>query len=314
MFKKSSDIPVLVLGFNRPKLLREVLDRLQEIGTARVYIALDGPRNNAESVLVDECRSACEAIDWAVSASYRFRSRNLGLQRAVEDAITWFFSHERMGIILEDDVRVSASFFEFVRLVDGSCANDPSVMQISSAVMLRESRSFGCPFMTKYVSCWGWATWADRWDYYNEEIIVENRVFGLWRDLRWCGKSFRLRAALYLMLTLAHQRKCSTWAMRWSLTIWRRNGFAVAPPVNLAQNVGCGPGATHSSKESRFVGLSFDESHLIDNVKLEDVSEDRDEQLFEMAYRYTSVSKILRMFISVFIPEALFYKIRQLVR
>ena len=53
----SRDLPILVLAFNRPDLLKEQLEFLKGLSCTNVYISLDGPRDAQpeETLLVSNC-------------------------------------------------------------------------------------------------------------------------------------------------------------------------------------------------------------------------------------------------------------------
>ena len=123
---------VLFLIFNRPAETRIVLEQLRQQQVRNLYVAADGPRANNESDVKHcaECRELINSIDWECNVVTLFRNENLGCGRAVSDAITWFFSHEEMGIILEDDCLPSDSFFRFCSNLLQYYKNEPSVMHI----------------------------------------------------------------------------------------------------------------------------------------------------------------------------------------
>ena len=90
MSNTSLKVAVLFLVFNRLDTTKQVFEAIREAKPPQFYIASDGPRAThfGEDKKVQAVRDYVLAnIDW-------------GCKSAVESAITWFFEHEEMGIIL----------------------------------------------------------------------------------------------------------------------------------------------------------------------------------------------------------------------
>ena len=112
----SFDVPVLLLTWRRPDTTRQVLDALRAVAPTKLYVASDGPRNQAEAKAVQATRDLIsEHIDWSCQIKTRFCAENQGCQLGVSSAITWFFEHEEAGIVLEDDCVPHPDFFVYCR-------------------------------------------------------------------------------------------------------------------------------------------------------------------------------------------------------
>ena len=112
------ETPILFLIFNRPDLTSQVFQRIAEVKPKYLFIAADVPRNDYPED-TEKCRRAREivlnAIDWDCEVKTLFRETNLGCKVAVSKAIDWFFESVEEGIILEDDVYPSLSFFRYCK-------------------------------------------------------------------------------------------------------------------------------------------------------------------------------------------------------
>lgn len=62
-------------------------------------------------------RDVVAAVDCPCDVKTLFNEKHLGCKRAVSEAIDWFFRHEDMGVILEDDCLPDQSFFEFCEVM-----------------------------------------------------------------------------------------------------------------------------------------------------------------------------------------------------
>ena len=107
--------PILFLIFNRPDTTIEVFNRIKKIQPKYLFVAADGPRQDkiGEKEMCEATRAIIEQIDWDCEVKTLFRESNLGCGKAVSEAISWFFVHNEMGIILEDDCLPDLSFFSF---------------------------------------------------------------------------------------------------------------------------------------------------------------------------------------------------------
>ena len=108
--------PILFLVFSRLSSTKLVFSSIKNARPKKLYIAADGPRKDkiGESKKVADVRDyILSSIDWECSTKTLFREKNLGCKNAISCAIEWFFDNEEEGIILEDDVVPSNTFFYF---------------------------------------------------------------------------------------------------------------------------------------------------------------------------------------------------------
>ena len=109
-------LPILILSFNRPLLIKKQISLLKELKPIFIYFFSDGPRVNniSDNKKVNECRKIIkEDITWECITKFKFEKTNLGCGPGVSEAITWFFSNVNEGIIIEDDCFLNRSFFPF---------------------------------------------------------------------------------------------------------------------------------------------------------------------------------------------------------
>lgn len=241
------DTPVLFLIFNRPATAAVVFEKIRQQKPAKLYIAADGPRTNNTND-IENCSATkslvLEGIDWNCHIKTLFRDDNLGCGKAVSEAITWFFSHEEYGVILEDDTVPDASFFSFCDAMLYKYRDNYKIMHISGCYFLQDFLSSTLPsyYFTKHIHVWGWATWKRAWinyDYSMHEWPKKKSSLkkyfgeysGFWENL----------------FEMAYTKKIDTWDYQWMFAIFKNNGIAINPTSNLVANIGFGDGATHTS-------------------------------------------------------------------
>lgn len=263
----SQNVPVLFLVFNRPDLAGRVFARIREARPSRLFIAADGPRPDRpdDGPACQETRLLAAHVDWPCEVKTLFRDANLGCRRAVESAITWFFEQVEAGIILEDDCLPHPSFFPYCaelleRYRDDERITTISAMGYSSPGLCgRYSYSF-----TTYQLIWGWATWRRAWRRY--EPTLANWPF--LSDPVWLRRHLgdaRAARAWAQRIVAYREGKVDTWDYPWNFSCWAHQGLGIVPAVNLVDNIGFGPGGTHTtggdSKLAPTAALSFPLRH-----------------------------------------------------
>ena len=245
---------VLLMGFNRPVLLQALIERLREVQSPRVYLAVDGPRTDwpGEAELVGACRSLADTIEWTPSVHTLFQDTNLGCGRGVSTAISWFFEHESRGIILEDDILPDPSFFHFCETLLDRYADDDRVFAISGCNFVppeMQSDSEQPYRFTNVPHIWGWATWRRSWQGYH--LDIENWRSRLPLKRLWQASDRSLPSMVYWASTfeLLARKQIDTWDGQLVLTAMERGQLVANSNVNLIQNNGFGETATHTIED-----------------------------------------------------------------
>jgi hypothetical protein len=237
--------------FNRPDLAERVLESIRAAQPSRFYLAVDGPRagNEQDATATLACQKLASLVDWDCQVHTLFRVDNLGCRRGVESAITWFFEHEKAGIILEDDCLPALGFFVFCGELLQRYSEDTRVMSIGGFGEVDESlfKSKSYDF-TIYNLIWGWATWRRAWrlNCLGSDKLKQ-ALDSAWLD-EFLGDP---NAVKYWRRHMAGaiQGDIDTWDYQWRLSIWMNNGLSITPARNLVQNIGFDERATHTVYE-----------------------------------------------------------------
>lgn len=242
---------ILFLVFNRPDTTARVFEAIRAARPRRLYVAADGARAQrpGEQVSVDEVRRIATQVDWPCELLTLLRDGNLGCKRAVSSAIDWFFEHESEGIILEDDCLPRPDFFSYcAELLDRY--RDDERVGLVAGTSLCDLRDEGLTWgdedyvFTRYPSVWGWATWRRVWRDYDVEIASwEPRR----RDMAALTHNSRLNRINRALFDRVRRGEIDTWDYQVSFLLWSSSRLSIAPRFNLVENVGFGPGATHTT-------------------------------------------------------------------
>lgn len=282
------DTPVVVLMFNRPHETRLLLEALRLLRPSTLFIVSDGPRVGSEGdhQRVAECRAIAECIDWPCSVTRDYSDLNLGCKARVMSGLDAVFRSVPEAIILEDDCIPSPDFFRFCRELLVEYRTDHRVFSIGGNIWeFPDQDGAESYFFSRYLSVWGWATWADRWTKVDQSMASWPGL----RDSRWLAtvatspleqafwhSRFSLTASATVPLDQA-------WDYAVQFSMWREQMVAVRPMRNLVQNVGFSSEATHTKEqlpiigERRAVAMEWPLRHpsdvVADNLRDEHVSQ-----------------------------------------
>lgn len=238
---------VLLLIFNRPDHTRRCLDAIAKARPSHLFVAADGPRTGFVGE-ADQCRQArevVESIDWPCEVHTLFQETNLGCERAVSLAISWFFENVQSGIILEDDCIADPTFFAFCQSMLQRYRDDERVGVVTGNNFQRgQVRGDASYYFSKYNHCWGWATWKRAWDCFDfsmshpslSDLEVINQFACARGEDRYWRRVFKK----------VQKGEINSWAYRWTYSCWANRLLTVTPQNNLVENIGFGKDATHT--------------------------------------------------------------------
>ena len=253
------DTPILFLVFNRPAPTKKVFERIREIKPTKLFIAADGHRANkeGEKEKCDEVRNIIlTGVDWPCEVKTLFRNNNLGCGLAVSEGITWFFEHVEEGIIVEDDILPSYSFFEFAKELLKLYRNDESVWHIGGN-SYNPYKMQSPYYFSAYPHIWGWATWRRAWKNYRYQLddIDHGKFFANVNELFLTHSEKKFWIDFYDDYFKLLEK--NTWDYQWTCRMWYNKGLAILPRENLITNIGFEVDATHTSDANSWL------AHLI---------------------------------------------------
>lgn len=229
----------LIVTFLRVENFQNLLNKCKHANIERVYIAIDGPRNQNEYNIQSQYDQILLQYREFFDVKIWRRQNNLGIGLSIVTAIDWYFRNEDYGIILEDDLEISDSFFDF--MFDGLSyfEQDRRISMISgdrffSPMPYSENISF-----TNYPQTWGWGTWKIEWKSMRQiyEVIPKFSPHSPFKVY-----SFWLLGYLRVL-----SRKVDTWDIPLGYYMLKNNMYSVLPPKNLVSNVGFDLYSSHTT-------------------------------------------------------------------
>lgn len=237
--------PIVLFVFNRPEHTRITLEALAGnplAGSSRLYIFSDGPRGAEDAPAVEAVRGLCREISGFSAVTLIEAERNKGLAPSVIDGLNHIFSLHGEAIVLEDDV-VPAPFFLTYMNQGLSLYRDKPEVGVINAFNFTNAPKIAETYFIRQPSCWGWATWADRWSLFSpnaDALLKEIAERGLIDLFDVEGHH-----PFYEMLREARDGIVSSWAIRWYASLFLAEKISLWPGVGLTRNIGFDGSGTH---------------------------------------------------------------------
>ena len=228
---------IIIFTYNRIQNLKKLILSLSknlETKNSKTYVFIDGPKTEKDKVKTDEIFKYLENIKIFSSLKIFYRKKNLGSAKNILDGINYVSNRESKFIVLEEDLIVSSEFLYFCNKMLNLYKDKKNIWHINGWVFdnLKSNDNF---FFSTHMSCWGWATWSDRWKKFKK--IKKKYIYN---DI---SKKFRkkfefLNAGSFIGLLLNYKKKINTWAVYWYYSIFISKGITITPYKTLVINTG----------------------------------------------------------------------------
>ena len=240
--------PILLLIFNRPETTRQVFEVIRQQRPKYLYVAADGPRPGRENDVLN-CAAARAIIktDWDCELHTHYRDQNLGCGRGPAKAITWFFQNVEQGIIIEDDVIPDNTFFSFCAELLEKYKNDQRIAMISGINLVSPWKEGEASYFFALMGgIPGWATWRRAWENF-EYSLQEWKTEESKRIIKelLSNKPAFIHFERYFN-DFSTTERVDVWDYQWLFARWNAGACSIVPAINLIENIGFGPDATHT--------------------------------------------------------------------
>jgi hypothetical protein len=272
--------PVAVFTFRRPELTRQLFESLQanpEVRDTPVYVFSDGPRTTADAAAVAGTRELIRNLDLPRLTIVE-RETNCGLAANIIDGVSRLCREHGQAIVLEDDLVLSPTFLRYMNEALARYRDAERVYHVSGYQYPVDLKARADAVFLPFINSYGWATWDRAWKAFDPEASG-HRALVADRALR---RRFDL-GGNYIFFDILQEYmagRVDSWAIRWYLSVFMREGLALYPAKSLVQNLGFGEDATHTRHASRqftaianpFEVKAFPEPPVIDRHVLGRVS------------------------------------------
>jgi hypothetical protein len=238
--------PIALFVYNRPTHTRQTVEALRAnplAASTELHVFSDGPRTPETAPRIREVREYLKTIVGFAKVTVHERDRNFGLAASVIDGVTRLCGAAGRVIVVEDDLLVAPHFLDYMNSALERYHDEAEVMQVSGYMFPIDVAAEADAFFMPFTTSWGWATWERAWQYFDPAMTGFDALAGN-RQLR---DRFNLGGAYDYFDMLERQRGGSidSWAIRWYLSVFMRNGLTLYPARTLVRNIGFDGSGTH---------------------------------------------------------------------
>lgn len=265
------DVPVLLICFNRPDYVMQMIDALRKCNVSKLFVFKDGPRPGK----LDDYKASLEIekqisnIDWECEVVTNFMQNNLGCGYGPYSAISWAFQYVDDLIILEDDCIPTTAFFTFCQEMLNKYRDNPKVSLISGFSRLNDESLFGDYdyIFSQYGVTWGWATWKRVWKDFDMQL---RNLYSFFKDGGFTSqfhtkkecKFFNYRYSICQKDTSLYKH---VWDIQFGIYSRINGALRVVPKYSLIKYIGM-EGTHYSSSNA---GSDVFNIQSIDNFRIE---------------------------------------------
>jgi len=254
---KFSDILIIVFTYGRldhTEVTLEELSKNKNFKDFNVLIFSDGPKpNHIEKV--NEVRKYLKEYKLEHNnVKVIEREKNIGLEKSIIDGITEGFKSYKAVIAIEDDIRTSLMFLEYMKDMLSIYEDSKSIGCISGfnhpsdRMKIPKEYRYDIYFAPRTCS-WGWATWKDRWENVDWKISDINEFVRNGKKQREFNKGGN---DLSRMLINQVQKGIDTWDIQWCYHNFKHNRLTIYPIISYVENIGMDGTGIHCGKTSGF--------------------------------------------------------------
>jgi len=239
--------PVALFAYRRPEHLARTLESLRanpECGSTELFVFSDGAKSPADAAAVEAVRNTLRGIEGFANVQVICREVNFGLARNITQGVASILQRRDDIIVLEDDIIVSPFFLRFMNDALATYRNEPRVGSVSG-YCYPVTDSVPETYFIRGADCWGWATWRDRWRYFNPD----SKALAANIEARELVYAFNMDGTFdYFQMLKDHgSGKNDSWAVRWHASCFLNDLLILYPGRALARNIGYDGTGTHSA-------------------------------------------------------------------
>lgn len=241
------EIPILIIGFNRPDLLEKRLREIKNLGTKKLYISLDGFKcadSNMESnEILLRRRAVIKKLEGNCHITLWESEFNQGLAANVSSSISKVLELEEHVLIIEEDISISEAAYNSLVLRAQQYIQESHRVICLFSPYTRPSGLF-FRFMptnkwrdSPYFSPWGWYVSRRVWSNYSL-ILPYNFHEILEKSCTWRKLSEKSKLIWMSRFQKVFDNPTFTWDYQFQYLMFINNLLATIPIYRLVENEG----------------------------------------------------------------------------
>jgi hypothetical protein len=259
---ESKKIAIIVFTYARLDHTKTTLESLasnKRFNEHPIIVYSDGPKTGHEEKVLSVRTFLKDFRENNTNVKVIERTKNIGLEKSIISGITETLEKYPAVIVIEDDIRTSPAFLNFMDTMLSKYKDEKRIGSISGYTHSRdimkvpESYKYDIFFVPR-TSSWGWATWKDRWedvdwDVCDIETFIKDKETQ--KDFNKGGKD------LSGMLIKQVRRGIDTWDIQWSYHNFKKNRLTIYPTISYVENIGHDGTGIHCGISSSFINAEL---------------------------------------------------------
>lgn len=271
--------PIALFVYNRLDHAQQTVNALQKnvlANESELFIYSDSAKNENAQEKVNKVREYIKTIDGFKQVTVIERKENWGLANSIIDGVTNIINKYGKIIVLEDDLVTSPFFLKFMNEALNMYEHEKKVWEVGGYVYPIEYKSNEQSYFLPITTSWGWATWKDRWQFFerNPEKLIQNFTK---EDIKKfnCDNS----TDLWSQVLSNEKGDLYTWAIFWYANVFQNNGLVLHPYKSIVTNIGLDGSGENCGKSHKFQNELLNHEISLKKINKQEVSEEHFSQL-----------------------------------
>ena len=276
--------PIILFTYNRPWHTCQTVEALQKNTLAEqsdLIIYSDAPKDKSAIDLVNQVREHIKNIKGFKSLKIIERSENWGLAKSIISGVTEVIEEYGTVIVLEDDIVTSPAFLSFMNQALNYYKNNKKVWHVSGWSYPIENISEEDVYFWRVMNCWGWATWQDKWKYFQKDTdyLIDNFSKKMIKDFDLDNSGI-----FWPQILDNKQGTIDTWAIYWYATIFLNQGLCLNSTQSYVRNIGLDGSGENCKSDNDWSSITLSSKH---NLNLDHIEVDELEEVIKIIIKFT---------------------------
>lgn len=266
--------PVILFTYNRPVHTKKTVESLMNNVLSErtdLIVFSDGAKCEEDIVAINDIRAYIKKCKGFRAIKLVSRDNNIGLAKNIIDGVTEIINEYGHVIVLEDDMEVSADFLNFMNKCLINYKNEKSIWHIAAwnEDVFGDYDTEIDAICWRFMNCWGWATWKDRWEHFEKK---PNKLIADFNDADIY--KFNLNGANNFWAQVVNNAngQINTWAIFWYAVIFKNDGLCINAFNSLVKNIGLDGTGVHCGEMKLAQNLIVKERVNFPKYPVENVS------------------------------------------
>lgn len=283
-FKYKDLAPIILFTYNRPWHTRQTVEALLKNTLAKqsnIIVYSDAPKDQSAIDLVNQVREYIKDIKGFKSIRIVERSENWGLAKSIISGVTEVIEEYGTVIVLEDDIVTSPAFLSFMNQALNYYKNNKKVWHVSGWSYPIENISEEDVYFWRVMNCWGWATWQDKWKYFQKDTdyLIDNFSKKMIKDFDLDNSGI-----FWPQILDNKQGTIDTWAIYWYATIFLNQGLCLNSTQSYVRNIGLDGSGENCKSDNDLSSITLSSKH---NLNLDHIEVDELEEVIKIIIKFT---------------------------